>query len=117
MGKSPEDDQMGNHSKGSKEKSAKRYSRAQAIKAMKNGGCPPEQFLDMENPYRFPDVKNPHLRSSHPNYHARNLAWKLMGRPMPFEGAEKTKFLKSIHVKDDSAVVEATEETNEEVSE
>jgi len=99
---------MGNHSEG-KVKSDKVYTRAQAIKAMKNG-ADPSQFLNMDDPYRMPDPKNPSVKANAKNYHTRQYAWKMLGRPMPFEGAEKAKFLKSIHVKDDSVVVETTEE-------
>jgi len=100
---------MGNNNK-NKVKAEKVYTRAQAIKAMKNGECPPEKFLSMEDPFKKRDPKNPGATVNADNYHVRQYAWKLLGRPMPFEGEEKTKFLKSIHVKDDSVVVETTEE-------
>ena len=106
---------MGNNSK-NKVKAEKTYTRAQAIKAMKNKEVSPEHFLDMQDPYKKKDPKNPGGTVNADNYHVRQMAWRLLGRPMPFEGEEKTKFLKSIHVKDTAAVVE-TEASNEEVSE
>ena len=90
------------------------YTREQAIRAMKDGSQPPEKFLDMNNPYRMPDPKNPGAVANHPNYHTRVFSWKMQGRPMPFEGEERAKFFASLHMKDPDAVVEAQEPTQEE---
>ena len=47
---------------------SKKYTRAQAEKAL-SAGVDPEKFVD------------------HKNYHVRNKAWKKMGKPLP-EGAD-----------------------------
>lgn len=64
-----------------KEKKEKKYTRAQAERAL-TAGVNPEQFM------------------KHSNYHVRNKAWKLMGKPLPEDTDEASKFLASIHVKE-----------------
>lgn len=62
-----------------KVKPERKYTRAQAEKAL-SAGADPEQF------------------TKHANYHVRAKAWVKMGRPLP-EGKEEDqeKFLRSIH--------------------
>jgi len=73
-----------------KVKSEKKYTRAQAEKALTAGA-------------------DPTLFEKHSNYHVRARAWVKLGRPLP-EGKEaQEKFLANLHIK----VEVPTEETGE----
>lgn len=64
--------------KPAKAKAEKKYTRAQAERALSNG-ADPAQF------------------ANHGNYHVRAKAWVKMGKPLPSDPAEQEKFLKGIH--------------------
>jgi hypothetical protein len=64
--------------KPAKAKAEKKYTRAQAEKALANG-------VDAS------------LFEKHANYHVRAKAWKKLGSPLPDGAEEQEKFLKSIH--------------------
>lgn len=70
-------------------KEEKKYTRAQAEKAL-SAGANPEQFV------------------KHPNYHVRRKAWTKMGKPLPTNADERAKFLESIKVKEQPTVAEPT---------
>lgn len=82
-----------------KVKAAKYYSRRQAERVMTFGTVSPERFLNMEDPFAGPSVKDPGASSNHGNYHVRNKAWKMMGKPIPPEWTpeDTVKFYTSIH--------------------
>ena len=82
-----------------KAKPAKAYTRAQAERAMTTGVQPPTKFLSMEDPFQRPDSKDPGRSANHGNYHVRNKAWKMMGRPIPegWKTEDEEKFFASIH--------------------
>lgn len=58
----------------------KKFTRAEAEKALAKGADPSEK--------RF---------VQHENYHVRAKAWRKMGMPLPDDVSEQEKFLKSIH--------------------
>lgn len=64
-----------------KVKREKKYTRAQAERALSRG-------------------VNPEIFTKHQNYHVRAKAWRKMGCPLPEDELERAKFLASIHVKD-----------------
>lgn len=75
---------MAKDQKPRKEKAEKKYTRAQAEKALSRG----------ESPEKF---------TKHPNYHIRAKAWRKMGMPLPENAEERSKFLADIHVKEKAA--------------
>lgn len=89
-----------------KVKGPKHYTRAQAERAL-NNGTDPATFLDMSDPFKRQDPKNPGNTRNHNNYHVRQKAWKKLGMPIfaPHKEdqdknkEEHAKFLKSIHIK------------------
>lgn len=106
MGKSKKEDGF------VKQKPAKVYSRAQAERALTAGTVKPDLFLDMSDPLKKPDPKNPGATRNHANYHVRNKAWKMMGKPVP-EGwslEDQAKFYDSIHYKPGEAAIAAAED-------
>lgn len=70
-----------------KVKAERKYTRAQAEKAI-SAGVSPEQFL------------------KHANYHVRAKAWKKLGQPEQGSADEHAKFLAGIHFKASEPVVE-----------
>jgi hypothetical protein len=68
-------------SKPIKSKGTKTYTRMQAERLLSKG-ADPEPF------------------ATHPNYHVKRKAWTKMGKPLPSDPAERTKFLASIKVKE-----------------
>ncbi len=82
-----------------KNRGTKRISRARAEHMMTQEGVGPSKFLDMKDPFRREDPKNPGNCPNHDNYHTRAKAWKLMGSPVMDDPAEHAKFLASIKVK------------------
>ena len=94
-----------------KVKKDKIFTRAQALRALTKDEVKPSKFLDMADPFARPDPKNPGAAKNHGNYHCRARAWKLMGSPIPSEWSKEdtSKFLASIHVKEEP-VVETVEE-------
>ena len=88
---------MSKEPKPQKEKAEKKYTRAQAERALSRG-VDPQKF------------------TKHSNYHVRAKAWTKMGKPLPDDSGEAEKFLASIHVKQpapaptDDLVAETLEE-------
>lgn len=72
MGKNKTENQ-----KPAKQKAEKKYTRAQAEKALSHG-ADPEQF------------------TKHPNYHVRRKAWTKQGKPLPGSADEQNKFLATL---------------------
>lgn len=97
MGKSKSASSEGKPAKVKKEK---HYTRMQAERAISSGAVPPERFLDMSDPFKKGDAKNPGNTSNHDNYHVRAKAWKKMGSPIPdgWNEEDVLKFYASIHV-------------------
>lgn len=69
--------------KATKVKSAKLFTRAQAERAMTQGGADPSTFLNMASPLGTRDPKNPEACRNHPNRHVLRKAWRLLGNPAP----------------------------------
>ena len=88
--------------KPAKVKKEKQYTRMQAERAISSGTVAPEKFLDMKDPLKKPDPKQPGSTSNHANYHVRAKAWKKMGMPIPdgWLKSDREKFFESIHYRE-----------------
>jgi hypothetical protein len=64
-----------------KVKAEKKYTRAQALRAM-SGGADPTTF------------------EKHANYHVKKKAWQLLGSVLPEDAGERAKLLASLHIKE-----------------
>jgi len=69
------------------------YSRAKSEKLLAQGADPTTVFRDEKGTERG-------RYTQHSNYHVRALAWKKMGKPLPDDAEERSKFLASIKVKE-----------------